>query len=372
MNQNLTRKQFLRNGTKYVAGIAVGAAALNAMDLKPLQAFTKTAAWPYPYAELDIEAVRIAAHDAFWSGKGCSYGAFYGIMFELRKQIGEPWDSFPPEIMIYGHGGGAGWGATCGTINGAAALISLVSEKATSDKLVNELYGWYTQVMLPTDTSNQLGVDSGYGENKVTEALPQNESGSPLCHASVTMWCDTAKKKVGDLERKERCARVTGDTAAYAAYLLNENLLGEFNPMYVVPQEVTDCMACHGNGMNDNVAAKMECETCHGDPHATSGITQLGGAALGFSLSQNYPNPFNPKTTIKFALPKSENVYLYIYDSHGRLMNTLVNGENMAAGSYEVTWNGINDFGQTLSSGTYFARIKAGQFEKTRKMILAK
>lgn len=372
MSQNLTRKQFLRNGTKYAAGVAVGAAALNALDFKPLNAFTKAAEWPYPYAELDTEVVRVAAHDAFWSGKGCSYGAFEGIASALRATIGEPYDTLPSEIMIYGHGGGAGWGATCGAINGAAALISLVCDKATSDKLVNELYGWYTQVLLPTDTSNQLGVDGGYGQNKLTEALPQNTSGSPLCHASVTMWCDTAEKKVGDIERKERCARLTGDCAAYAVFLLNENLLGRFNPLYVVPEEVTDCMACHGSEMKHNVAAKMACETCHGDPHATSGIRQLGGAALGFELSQNYPNPFNPKTTIKFALPKSENVYLHIYDNHGRLMNTIVNGEHMTAGSYEVSWNGINDFGQTLSSGTYYARIKAGTFQKTRKMILAK
>lgn len=372
MSEQLSRKQFLRTGSKYAVGVAAGAIALNAMDLKPLNAFAKTDQWPYPYAELDVEAVRIAAHDAFWSGKGCSYGAFYGLISELGKVIGDPWNSFPAEIMIYGHGGGAGWGATCGAINGAAALISLVTEKATSDKLVNELYGWYTQSKLPTDTSNQLAVNSGYGQNKITEALPQNTAGSPLCHASVTMWCETSKKKVGDLERKERCARVTGDSAAYAAHLLNEDLLGQFNPVYVVPQEVTDCMACHGSAMIHNVAAKMECETCHGDPHATSGIRQLGGAALGFELTQNYPNPFNPHTTVQFSVPKAENIYVSVYDNHGRLMSMLVNGNHMSPGTYEVTWNGMNDFGQHVPSGTYYVRMKAGSFERTRKMILAK
>ncbi|MBN1446337.1 MAG: hypothetical protein JXA28_00280 [Bacteroidetes bacterium] len=91
-------------------GVAVGATVLNTLVVKPLTAFTKAAVWPWPYAELDVEAVRIAAHDAFWSGKGCSYGAFYGIVAELEKKLSDPNAGFPCEIMIYGHGGDAGWG----------------------------------------------------------------------------------------------------------------------------------------------------------------------------------------------------------------------------------------------------------------------
>ena len=36
-----------------------------------------------------------------------------------------------------------------------------------------------------------------------------------------------------------------------------------------------------------------------------------------YELSQNYPNPFNPKTNIKYELPYSTHVTLYIYDIKG-------------------------------------------------------
>ena len=55
--------------------------------------------------------------------------------------MGGTYNDIPTEILIYGHGGGSGWGATCGTINGAAAAISLVCAKAVSDPMVSELYG---------------------------------------------------------------------------------------------------------------------------------------------------------------------------------------------------------------------------------------
>jgi hypothetical protein len=372
MNKNLSRKQFLRTGTKYAAGFAVGATVLGGMDLKGLAAHASYPAWPWPYSTIDVEQARINGHDAFWSGKGCCYGAFHGVFQTLRDSIGEPFTTFPDEIMIYGHGGGSGWGATCGAINGAAAAISVLTEKAVSDKLVSELFGWYTQTELPTATSNQLAIEAKYGVNKINDALAQNIAGSPLCHASVSMWCDAASKKVGDLDRKERCARVTGDCAAYAALMLNDNLAGNFNPLYTVPATVTACNTCHGSGMLDNVAAKMECQTCHGDPHVTGGIRQTGEIALNYELSANYPNPFNPGTKLSFSLPKGENVFLQIFDSHGRLVSTIVNGTHMNPGTYDYMWNAATDATSPLSSGTYYARLVAGKFMQTQKMILMK
>ena len=85
-----------------------------------------------------------------------------------------------------------------------------------------------------------------------------------------------------------------------------------------------------------------------------------------YTLFQNYPNPFNPKTTIEFDIPKAEFTRLIIYDVLGREVATLVN-EELKAGRYEVNWTTGN-----FSSGIYYFRLKAEDYQETRKMLLIK
>jgi len=94
--------------------------------------------------------------------------------------------------------------------------------------------------------------------------------------------------------------------------------------------------------------------------------TITGGLPVSFELYQNYPNPFNPSTTIKFAVPKESNVNLSIYNVLGELVSTLVS-EQKKPGYYEYKLNSSN-----LASGIYLYRIKAGDFIKTKKMVLIK
>ncbi|MGD8781095.1 MAG: FlgD immunoglobulin-like domain containing protein, partial [Ignavibacteria bacterium] len=90
-----------------------------------------------------------------------------------------------------------------------------------------------------------------------------------------------------------------------------------------------------------------------------------------YSLSQNYPNPFNPTTNIRYTLPQNSNVVLKIFDMLGREVRTLVNTQQNA-GSHDVYWNGDNNFGVKVSSGTYIYMIKAGDFFEAKKMVLLK
>ena len=87
---------------------------------------------------------------------------------------------------------------------------------------------------------------------------------------------------------------------------------------------------------------------------------------LDFNISQNYPNPFNSVTTIKYTLLKSSHVRLEIYDMRGRLIKTLVN-KVKAPSDYSVDWNPAG-----LSTGVYFYRLRADDFDVTRKMLLIK
>ena len=88
-----------------------------------------------------------------------------------------------------------------------------------------------------------------------------------------------------------------------------------------------------------------------------------------FNLEPNYPNPFNPETVIKFSLPEDSRVTLRVYNILGQVVNTLVN-EMLPAGVHSVTWNGKNEQGNDVTSGIYFYRIKAGDYESIQKMTL--
>jgi hypothetical protein len=91
-----------------------------------------------------------------------------------------------------------------------------------------------------------------------------------------------------------------------------------------------------------------------------------------FQLEQNYPNPFNATTNIRFQLANEVNVSVIVYNILGDKVRTLVQNERKQAGYYTVEWDGTNDAGHMLPSGTYLYHITAGSFTATKKMLLVK
>ncbi|MCI0515159.1 VWA domain-containing protein [candidate division KSB1 bacterium] len=93
-----------------------------------------------------------------------------------------------------------------------------------------------------------------------------------------------------------------------------------------------------------------------------------------YELAQNYPNPFNPQTEIAYTLPPGQAthfVVLKVYDSLGRLIKILVQGQK-TSGKYRVIWDGTNELQQKVPSGVYFCVLEIGKIRLTRKMILMK
>ena len=92
-----------------------------------------------------------------------------------------------------------------------------------------------------------------------------------------------------------------------------------------------------------------------------------------FFLGQNYPNPFNPTTTIHYAHTNEgripNHVTLKLYNVLGQEVRTLVN-EDKEPGSFAVSWDGRDNSGRQVGSGIYFYRLQAGDFLRTKKMIL--
>ena len=90
-----------------------------------------------------------------------------------------------------------------------------------------------------------------------------------------------------------------------------------------------------------------------------------------YALHQNYPNPFNPVTTLRYDLPEDATVSIIIYDVMGRKVRSLIN-TTQSAGYRSIRWNATNDHGAPVSAGMYIYMIRAGNFTKTKKMVLLK
>ena len=90
-----------------------------------------------------------------------------------------------------------------------------------------------------------------------------------------------------------------------------------------------------------------------------------------YVLGDAYPNPFNPSAIITYSIPEESSVNLTIYDLLGKEIRVLVNTKNNR-GTFKVSWDGTNNIGQKVASGTYLYRIKAGDFSQTKKIVLMK
>lgn len=75
---------------------------------------------------------------------------------------------------------------------------------------------------------------------------------------------------------------------------------------------------------------------------------------------QAAPNPFNPWTQLSFELARSAVVELRIFDLRGRLIRTLSSGRSFPAGHGMLEWNGTDDAGRAVASGSYRYEIRAG------------
>ena len=85
-----------------------------------------------------------------------------------------------------------------------------------------------------------------------------------------------------------------------------------------------------------------------------------------FTLSDCAPNPAARRTNFKYQLPKQSEVVIELFDIAGRLVERLDIGSK-PAGYHQYSWNNT-----TIAPGIYFYRLKAGNFTKTKKLLIVK
>ena len=260
----LTRREVLG-----AVGIAAGSCALSSCAMEGMGSFqdgTGKRVFPWKYTELDLDITARRAY--YYYDKGhCMYAAFTPAISQLADKYGEPYRSFPVDMMIYGAGGVAGWGSLCGAVNGSAALMSLFVKKEEDLKqLVDELSLWYQETALPVyvPAKPALNID-----------IAKSVSSSVLCHISCTRWCKVSGHKTFTKPQKERCKRLSADTAKKTVEILNAHFASRFAAALQHDEKTKQCMPCHTKGSKlQNTRGKMECNTCHSslaDDHMNNG-----------------------------------------------------------------------------------------------------
>ncbi|MCL4305813.1 T9SS type A sorting domain-containing protein [bacterium] len=115
------------------------------------------------------------------------------------------------------------------------------------------------------------------------------------------------------------------------------------------------------NGAGDTVTGPVQLAPWLTD--TTAGIgADLPEVVTGIPLLAS-PNPFNSSVTIEYAMVREQRVRLDIHDVLGRLVETLVD-EQQSIGVHSVMWNAGNH-----STGLYFARLNAGGFAQSVKLL---
>jgi len=132
------------------------------------------------------------------------------------------------------------------------------------------------------------------------------------------------------------------------------------NDIYIDKNEMTVCERWGlSTGINSFVIQP-------GQPKAV--VVEL---PVRFYLYQNYPNPFNSSTAIRFDLATPGDVRLTVYNILGQKVIDLEDNA-LPAGTHCIHWDARNASGNRISSGVYFYRIEAENYESVKKLLLIK
>ncbi|MBN2012830.1 VWA domain-containing protein [candidate division KSB1 bacterium] len=212
-------------------------------------------------------------------------------------------------------------------------------------KILSDLF-WGNQV-------NRLGLYSSGGSYNIS--LSGNYAGQDITLSKSINFDRTAGQGHRFVPRLWAKAKIDHLTELISAYGETTELVNQIIALSLRFQILTEYTALYSD---PNVTAVDKNET---------GVTPEQ-----FTLQQNYPNPFNSTTSIRYTLPSgndSHHVILKIYDVLGRLVATLVDA-TQSSGSYAVTWNGTNQIGMAVPSGTYFYMLEVDGVRVTKKMVL--
>lgn len=90
-----------------------------------------------------------------------------------------------------------------------------------------------------------------------------------------------------------------------------------------------------------------------------------------FTLAPCTPNPFNPATAITLDVTQAAMFRVEIIDAAGRRVRSLC-AATLEPGSHRLGWDGTDDRGLRVASGTYFCRAASAGVVRTQGLVLVK
>ena len=88
-------------------------------------------------------------------------------------------------------------------------------------------------------------------------------------------------------------------------------------------------------------------------------------------LSSPMPNPFNPRTRVELSLPADGPAEVAVFDLAGRRVRTLLRAD-LNAGTHPLIWDGLDQRGHVVASGTYLIRAVVHGETATRRAVLVR
>ena len=89
------------------------------------------------------------------------------------------------------------------------------------------------------------------------------------------------------------------------------------------------------------------------------------------AIGPSRPNPGAAGLRIQFDVPARGTVGLEVYDIAGRQVQTLITG-TLPPGKHEVPWDGRDQAGRAVPSGTYFCRLSCAGGHATHRLVLVR
>ncbi len=107
------------------------------------------------------------------------------------------------------------------------------------------------------------------------------------------------------------------------------------------------------------------------DSASSERVQASSSGTSGLQVSPSFPNPSRTGTNIGFSIPTPGSASISIYDSKGNLIRSLTM-PNCAAGQNEISWDGLDDRGNSVTSGAYFYEVRFGNEVQAKEMVVIK